>query len=267
MWECGVLCSGDKVGCHQQGLCPLCAAPSPRGHRARSGCCREMRGSPSTGLMCWGNGTSYKPQTDPSRSACLGEDGTAVPSTDPPLPHILHPSNAGTPQLHATHPGDAPAAQAQQPERGLKAGRAFGRVSSCVSGSGFFPFSFWPAQVGSVSSLGVLPSCPLVRARLTTGHREGTLLGSVPGQRVKTRGFQSRPGKSHPAAAPCPRVTPWEGFLSQETQSTCPGSCRGWAARECPGVGETPELCPRVRGAPGDPGSDLAEGEPLGSEF
>lgn len=226
-----------------------------------------MRGSPSTGLMCWGNGTSYKPQTDPSRSACLGEDGTAVPSTDPPLPHILHPSNAGTPQLHATHPGDVPAAQAQQPERGLKAGRAFGRVSSCVSGSGFFPFSFWPAQVGCVSSLGVLPSCPLVRARLTTGHREGTLLGSVPGQRVKTRGFQSRPGKSHPAAAPCPRVTPWEGFLSQETQSTCPGSCRGWAARECPGVGETPELCPRVRGAPGDPGSDLAEGEPLGSEF
>lgn len=56
VWGCG-----GKAGCHRQGLCPVGAALSPRGHRARSGRCRERRGSPSTGLMCWGKG--HKLQT------------------------------------------------------------------------------------------------------------------------------------------------------------------------------------------------------------
>lgn len=98
----------------------------------------------------------------------------------------------------------------------------------------------------------------------TSWDTEWPLLGSVPGQRVKTRGFQGRPGKSHPAAAPCPRVTLAGGFLRQETESTCPGSCRHRAARERPSVEGTPELCPRAQGTPGVLGSGLAVGEPPG---
>lgn len=132
-WGCtGAVLQGhrlqDRAGHHRQGLqrlCPLRAAWGPRGRRARSGCCKETRGSPGTGPTRRGKGPhGYKPQPQPSqdgvhpaRAACSRGDAAAAPSKPLPQTLILHPGDAEGSQPHPTHPGDAHAspARAEQP--------------------------------------------------------------------------------------------------------------------------------------------------------
>lgn len=80
--------------------------------------------------------------------------------------------------------------------------------------------------------------------------RQWLLLGSVRGQRVKTKRFQGWPGKSHPAAAPCPpRHLRPEGFLCRQTAQHLPGQL------QAPGLGNAP-----VWGEPWGPGVCLSMG-------
>lgn len=120
--------------------------------------------------------------------------------------------------------------------------------------------------------LGVLPSHPAARVRLPCAGRwkvHGGLNGSsgswgVPGQRVKTREFQGRPGKSHPAAAPCPpRHLRREGFLCRQRGEHLPGQLQAprTAAPGWRGTGNAPAW----GGTPGVLGSASAWGEPMRS--
>lgn len=103
----GTGCGTERgaAGCHLQGLqhlCPLGAAWGPGGWRVRSGCCRETRESPSTGLMRQGKGPrGYKPQPQlsrdgvhPARAVRLRGGTAAAPSKPLPQTRILHPSDA-----------------------------------------------------------------------------------------------------------------------------------------------------------------------------
>lgn len=232
-----------------------------------SGCSPEPQGTPSTVWVLQGD------EGKPQHGADVLGKGSQATNHSLTLPGLRvwgEMSHLSPAQCHPDPtswdtpspfypPWRCPPAQAQQPECGLKAGRGFSRVSSCVSRSGFFPFSFWSAQVGAMSSLGVLPNCPLARARLVTGHGEWPLLGSGPGQRVKTRGFQGRPGKSHPAAAPCPRVTLAGGFSAPGNREHLPGQLQAPGCRGMPQRGGDSELCPGA-GNPRGPGVWLGRG-------
>lgn len=144
------------------------------------------------------------------------------------------------------------------------------RVSTHVSCSCLFPFYFWwdrqpQAQVALASSLGILPSHPVAKVKLTGSERQkahgGALNGSgrswgvSGGSESKPKGFragQENPTQRQPRV---PHITcSQRGFSAGKQPSTCPGSCRpqGWGM-------------PRCWGHPGVLGSASAWGQPLGS--
>lgn len=101
---------------------------------------------------------------------------------------------------------------------------------------------------------------PFDQGQAHHGTQSGHFWGVSQARESKPEGF--RAGQENPTQLqPRVPVSPSrEGFVRQETESTCPGSCRHRAARECPSMGGTPELCPRVQGTPGVLGSGLAAG-------
>lgn len=110
------------------------------------------------------------------------------------------------------------------------------------------PFFFLASPGGLCVIARSFAELPLGQGQAHHGTQRAATSGECPRAASQNKRVSGLARKIPPSCSP---VSPCHPSGSQETESTCPGSCRGRAARECPAVGETPELCPTVQGTPG----------------